>query len=109
VTLVGHAPTVSSGEYASSAWVAVREHGRQCRAKFVKIAPPTSLAGIERYLGSGMVKGVGPVYASRLVKAFGAEVFGVIEPPPGTVALGKRSTASRKNTSPTRSDDRMRR
>jgi NAD-dependent DNA ligase len=40
------------------------------------------LTGIERYLGSGMVKGIGPVYAGKLVKAFGAAVFDVIEQSP---------------------------
>jgi len=84
ITLVGHAPAVTPGEYASASggWVTDREHGRQFRAIFVKIAPPTTLAGIERYLGSGMVKGIGPVYAGRLVQAFGTEVFEVIERTP---------------------------
>jgi exodeoxyribonuclease V alpha subunit len=84
ITLVGHAPVVSPGEYASASgsWVTDREHGKQFRAVFVKIAPPTTLSGIERYLGSGMVKGIGPVYAGRLVKAFGAGVFDVIEQTP---------------------------
>ena len=84
VTLIGHAPAVTPGEYASASgnWVTDREHGRQFRAVFVKIAPPTTLAGIERYLGSGMVKGIGPVYAARLVEAFGSAVFDVIEQSP---------------------------
>ena len=84
ITLIGHAPTVSPGEYASASgnWVTDREHGRQFRAVFVKISPPTTLTGIERYLGSGMVKGIGPVYAGKLVKAFGAAVFDVIEQTP---------------------------
>ena len=84
VTLIGHAPAVSPGEYASASghWVTDREHGRQFRAVFVKISPPTTLTGIERYLGSGMVKGIGPVYAGKLVKAFGAGVFDVIEQTP---------------------------
>jgi exodeoxyribonuclease V alpha subunit len=84
ITLIGHTPTVSPGEYASASgqWVADREHGRQFRAVFVKIAPPTTLAGIERYLGSGMVKGIGPVYAGKIVQAFGVDVFGVIEQSP---------------------------
>ena len=84
VTLVGHAPSVTPGEYASAGgqWVTDREHGRQFRAMFVKVSPPTTLTGIERYLGSGMVKGIGPVYAGRLVQAFGAEVFEVIEQAP---------------------------
>ena len=84
ITLIGHAPAVSPGEYASASgsWVTDREHGRQFRAVFVKISPPTTLTGIERYLGSGMVKGIGPVYAGKLVKAFGAAVFDVIEQTP---------------------------
>jgi exodeoxyribonuclease V alpha subunit len=84
ITLIGHAPVVSPGEYASASgnWVTDREHGRQFRAVFVKIYPPTTLTGIERYLGSGMVKGIGPVYAGKLVKAFGAAVFDVIEQSP---------------------------
>lgn len=84
VTVLGHTPTVTPGEYASASgkWVTDREHGRQFRAVFLKISPPNTLTGIERYLGSGMVKGIGPIYAGRLVKAFGAEVFEVIERTP---------------------------
>ena len=68
-----------------------REHGWQFKAVFVKISPPNTLTGIERYLGSGMVKGIGPVYASRLVKAFGADVFDVIEQPPARLDHPPRS------------------
>jgi exodeoxyribonuclease V alpha subunit len=84
ITLIGHTPMVSPGEYASASgnWVTDREHGRQFRAGFVKISPPTTLTGIERYLGSGMVKGIGPIYAGKLVKSFGAAVFDVIEQSP---------------------------
>ena len=84
ITLIGHTPTVAPGEYASASgtWVTDREHGRQFKAVFVKISLPTTLTGIERYLGSGMVKGIGPVYAGRLVKAFGAAVFDTIEQTP---------------------------
>jgi exodeoxyribonuclease V alpha subunit len=84
VTLVGFAPAVTPGEYASASgtWITDREHGRQFKAVFVKISPPTTLTGIERYLGSGMVKGIGPVYAARLVSAFGAAVFDTIERTP---------------------------
>lgn len=84
VTLIGHTPTVAPGEYASASgtWVTDREHGRQFKAVFVKISPPNTLTGIERYLGSGMVKGIGPVYAGRLVKAFGTAVFDIIEQTP---------------------------
>ena len=84
VTLVGYTPSVAPGEYVSASghWVRDREYGTQFRAVFVRVAPPNTLSGIERYLGSGMVKGIGPVYAGRLVKAFGAEVFEVIERAP---------------------------
>jgi len=84
VTLVGRAPSVKPGEYApaSGGWVTDREHGRQFKAVFVKMAPPNTLSGIERYLGTGMVKGIGPVYASRPASAFGTGVFDVIEQTP---------------------------
>jgi exodeoxyribonuclease V alpha subunit len=84
ITLIGHTPTVAPGEYASASgtWVTEREHGRQFKAVFVRISPPTTLTGIERCLGSGMVKGIGPFYAGRLVKAFGAAVFDTIEQTP---------------------------
>jgi exodeoxyribonuclease V alpha subunit len=96
VTMIGHSPTVTPGEYASASggWITDREHGRQFRAMFVKIAPPNTLAGIERYLGSGMVKGIGPVYAGRLVKAFGTDVFDVIDLSPARLeeidGIGKK-------------------
>ena len=84
ITLIGHTPAVSPGEYASASgnWVTDREHGRQFRAVFVRISPPTTLTGIERYLGSGMVKGIGPIYAGKMVKSFGAAVFDIIEQAP---------------------------
>jgi len=103
ITLIGHTPIVSPGEYASASghWVTDREHGRQFRALFVKISPPTALTGIERYLGSGMVKGIGPVYAGKLVKSFGAAVFDVIEQSPGRLReiAGIGEVRARKITS----------
>ena len=56
-----------------------KEHGLQFKAKSVKTVPPTTVDGIERYLGGGSVKGIGPVLAKKLVERFGAEVLGVIE------------------------------
>src|SRR5450631_1995145 len=71
VTVVGHAAVVSAGEWitASGEWVNDRTHGQQYRAKFLKTSEPTSLDGIEKYLGSGMIRGIGPVYAKKLVRA----------------------------------------
>ncbi|WP_042695966.1 ATP-dependent RecD-like DNA helicase [Azospirillum sp. B506] len=84
VTLVGHAASVSPGEYvqASGRWEQHREHGPQFRAAFLRAAPPTTLEGIEKYLGSGLIKGIGPVYGKKLARAFGEQVFDVIEKQP---------------------------
>jgi exodeoxyribonuclease V alpha subunit len=85
VTVVGAAAAIAAGEFvqASGAWVNDRTHGLQFKAAFLKPAPPTTREGIERYLGSGMVKGIGPIYAKRLVQAFGETVFEVVEQAPG--------------------------
>ena len=85
VTVVGHAAAVSAGEWitASGEWVNDRTWGPQFRSRFLKATAPTSTEGIERYLGSGMIRGIGPVYARKLVRAFGERVFDVIESEPG--------------------------
>ena len=84
VTTVGHAAVISAGEWitASGDWVNDRTHGQQFRAKFLKTSAPTSIDGIEKYLGSGMIRGIGPVYAKKLVRAFGEKVFDTIEAEP---------------------------
>ena len=82
VTVVGHAATISAGEWitASGEWVNDRTHGQQFKARFLRTSPSTSADGIEKYLSSGMIRGVGPVYAKKLVRAFGEKVFEVITP-----------------------------
>jgi exodeoxyribonuclease V alpha subunit len=84
VTVVGHAAEISAGEWVtvSGQWVNSREHGQQFKASFLRASAPTTAEGIEKYLGSGMIRGIGPVYASKLVAAFGAEVFELIEQAP---------------------------
>ena len=84
VTVVGHAAMVGAGEWitASGEWVNDRTHGLQFKARFVRTSTPSSVEGIERYLGSGMIRGIGPVYAGKLVRAFGEKVFDVIEAAP---------------------------
>ncbi len=81
VTLVGHAAAISAGEWitASGYWVNDRTHGQQFKARFLKTSAPTSVEGIEKYLASGMIRGIGPVYAKKLLRAFGDKVFDVIE------------------------------
>jgi exodeoxyribonuclease V alpha subunit len=84
VTVVGHAATIAAGEWitASGEWVNDRTHGQQFRARFLRTSAPTSVDGIEKYLSSGMIRGVGPVYAKKLVRAFGEKVFDIIESSP---------------------------
>src|ERR1700694_5128000 len=71
VTVVGHAATITAGEWitASGDWVNDRTHGQRFKARFLRTSPPTSADGIEKYLSSGMIRGVGPVYARKLVRA----------------------------------------
>lgn len=84
VTVIGSAPSVTPGEYleCEGHWVNDRQHGLQFKAERLRCVPPSTLEGIERYLGSGMVKGIGPHFAHTLVRAFGERVFNVIEDSP---------------------------
>jgi exodeoxyribonuclease V alpha subunit len=84
ITVVGHAASISAGEWitASGDWVNDRTHGQQFKARFLRTSPPTSVDGIEKYLSSRMIRGVGPVYAKKLVRAFGERVFDTIETTP---------------------------
>ncbi len=84
ITVIGHAAAIAAGEWvtASGAWVNDRTHGQQFTSDFLRTSAPTSVEGIEKYLGSGMIRGIGPVYAQKLVRAFGETVFDVIEAEP---------------------------
>ena len=81
VTIVGTLPSVSPGEWlhAQGRWIRDRDHGLQFKGEILTSTPPTTLEGIEKYLGSGMVHGIGPVYARKLVEHFGESVFDIIE------------------------------
>lgn len=81
ITVVGNVVSVSAGEYleCSGAWVNDKAYGLQFRAEQLKVIPPATLEGIEKYLASGLIKGVGPFYAKVLVKAFGEDVFSVFD------------------------------
>jgi len=81
VTVVGTLPAVNPGEWvtAEGGWVRDRDFGLQFRAELLKSAAPATKEGIEKYLGGGMVKGIGPVYARKLVDKFGEKIFDIIE------------------------------
>ncbi|MBV9777585.1 MAG: hypothetical protein JO143_11100, partial [Acetobacteraceae bacterium] len=73
MAVVGHAAAISPGEFVSATgwWTTDREHGPQFKATHLAATRPTTLEGIEKYLASGMVRDIGPVYARALVGAFG--------------------------------------
>jgi exodeoxyribonuclease V alpha subunit len=84
VTVVGHLATIKLGEalQASGEWLNDPAYGLQFKSSSLTISPPTTLEGVQKYLSSGMIKGIGPVYAKKLVRAFGEAVFDVIEKTP---------------------------
>jgi len=81
VTVVGALPSVNAGEWltAEGRWVRNREFGLQFSAEVIRSTAPTTREGIEKYLGSGLVKGIGPVYAKKLVAKFGETIFEIID------------------------------
>lgn len=81
VPVVGVVPAVSPGEWitAEGHWERSRDHGMQLRAANIRCQAPTSLEGIEKYLGSGLIRGIGPVYAKKMVAKFGGKIFDIIE------------------------------
>jgi exodeoxyribonuclease V alpha subunit len=87
-TVVGRAASVAAGEYvrAVGRWGRDPRHGPQFRASELSIEPPTTRDGVERFLGSGLIRGIGPELAQRLVEAFGDEVFQVIEQSPSRLS-----------------------
>ena len=84
VTVVGKLPSANAGETieATGAWVQDRNHGEQFAAESIRSVPPHTIEGIEKYLASGLVKGIGPAYARRIVERFGERTLQVIDESP---------------------------
>jgi exodeoxyribonuclease V alpha subunit len=84
VTVVGNLPSAVAGEYfeATGEWVFDREHGEQFKAAELRCTPPHTAQGIEKYLGSGLVKGIGPHFAKKIVAVFGERTLQVIDESP---------------------------
>lgn len=96
ITMTGNTPSITGGEYveAEGIWLNDPRHGLQLKCQTIKTVTPTSLEGMEKYLGSGMVKGIGPHFAKKLVDAFKESVFEVIESEPEKIlaleGIGKK-------------------
>ncbi len=83
-TVVGQMPSVVVGEYvqASGEWIQDRTHGEQFKAQELRCTPPHTIEGIEKYLGSGLVKGIGPHFAKKIVAVFGERTLQIIDESP---------------------------
>lgn len=83
-TVVGNLPEVSPGEFLQlqGQWSRHPTHGSQFKADRCEQTLPATLAGIQGYLGSGMIKGIGPKLAERIVAKFREDTFDVIEQTP---------------------------
>jgi exodeoxyribonuclease V alpha subunit len=81
VTVVGNCAAVWEGEelHAEGQWIRHPAHGQQFQAKRITCITPTSTEGIRRYLASGMIKGIGPKFAQRIVDKFGERTLDVID------------------------------
>ncbi|MBN1667119.1 MAG: ATP-dependent RecD-like DNA helicase [Anaerolineales bacterium] len=84
VTVVGNLPEVNSGEHLrlQGRWSNHPKHGLQFNAEICEQSLPATVAGIRRYLGSGLVKGIGPRLAERVVAHFGRDTLEIIDTQP---------------------------
>jgi exodeoxyribonuclease V alpha subunit len=84
ITAVGSTTPVYAGERVEvqGNWSNNSKYGLEFKIHFLRSLPPNSSEDIERYLGSGLIKGVGPFFAKKLVASFADEVFDVIENQP---------------------------
>lgn len=83
-TIVGNLPSVTPGETLklTGEWTLHSKYGEQFKVEAFETIVPATVTGIEKYLGSGLIKGIGPVFARRLVEAFGTETLRIIEGEP---------------------------
>jgi exodeoxyribonuclease V alpha subunit len=81
VALIGKAPRVVPGEHveALGTWERSRDFGPQFKASELRLKRPDSMDGMERYLASGLIEGIGPSFAKRVIKKFGSKTFEIIE------------------------------
>lgn len=82
VTLNGEPPLVGQQVALKGSWVTHPKFGQQFKASSIHLEAPTSVDGIERFLASGVIDGVGPAMASRIVAMFGEETLDIIEHSP---------------------------
>lgn len=81
VTIAGNLPGVTAGEELkiTGNWTRHPKYGDQFSIVSFETTVPSSVVGIKKYLGSGLIKGIGPVMAGRIVELFGADTLDIIE------------------------------
>ena len=81
LTVVGNLMSASPGEnlLLKGEWINHPRYGRQFRIEEYKTILPATVAGVKKYLGSGLIKGIGPVMAARIVSQFGLDTLEIIE------------------------------
>ncbi|NDE82147.1 MAG: ATP-dependent RecD-like DNA helicase, partial [Chlamydiia bacterium] len=84
ITIIGSLPSVQPGETLSckGIWKTHPQHGRQFEVQSFESRAPSDLIGIQKYLESGMIKGIGPIYAERIVQTFGVHALQIIDESP---------------------------
>lgn len=84
ITACGHFPDLHQGAQVTlhGTWGFHQKFGRQFQTKSSESKPPSSIEGIQKYLSSGMIKGIGPKYAEKLVARFGEKTLEVIDQDP---------------------------
>ncbi len=84
ITAVGYAMEIQTGERICvyGQWVINKKYGRQFEIKDIDILVPATLDGLEKYLGSGLIKGIGPVIAKRIVSKFEMDTLSVLDSEP---------------------------
>ncbi len=97
VIATGVFPPVVEGQTLEldGAWVVHKKYGRQFKVERCVLSVPRGADGIVRYLGSGLIKGIGPVLALRIVSHFGERTFEVIEKTPLRLAEVKGITSAK--------------
>ena len=102
VTITGPLPGVECGEtlHLSGEWITHAQHGAQFKVVSFKSELPSSVYGIRKYLGSGLVPGIGKVYANKIVDAFGTDTFRVLSEESGKLrdvpGIGKKRVTAIK-------------
>jgi exodeoxyribonuclease V alpha subunit len=100
IAVRGYLPHINAGEFITvdGSWLMHPKFGKQFDAKTCTTQVPDSILGLKKYLGSGLIKGIGPAYAEKLVAAFGTQVLVVIDKEPHRLStvpgIGKKRIES---------------